>query len=97
MRCSKCHKEETEWDDLCQTCWEAYCSEEWWRLKVWQNGVTREDIRAQQDISDEDIWLDGRDSGRREVYKYLKIYPPDTTSQEILDDLRVYSPFRWVL
>ena len=32
MICSKCGKEEAEWDDLCQMCWEEYCSGEWWRL-----------------------------------------------------------------
>ncbi len=42
--CSKCGKEEAEWDDLCQMCWEAYCSGEWWRLNVWQNGVIKEEI-----------------------------------------------------
>ena len=40
MICSKCGKEKAEWDDLCQMCWEAHCSEEWWRLNVWQNGYT---------------------------------------------------------
>ena len=34
MICSKCGKEEAEWDDLCQMCWEAYCSDEWWRLNA---------------------------------------------------------------
>lgn len=37
----KCGKE-AEWDDMCQECWEAYCSEEWWRLNVWQNGAQEE-------------------------------------------------------
>jgi len=42
--CTKCHKEKAEWlgigdDDLCQECWESYCSAEWWRLNVWQNGA----------------------------------------------------------
>jgi len=37
MICSKCGKEEAEWFDLCQMCWEAYCSEEWWRLNVWES------------------------------------------------------------
>ena len=41
MKCAKCD-EEAEWDDLCQMCWEAYCSEEWWRLNVWQNPTNRE-------------------------------------------------------
>ncbi len=44
MICSECGKEEAEWDDLCQMCWEGYCSDEWWRLNVWQNGVLYEDV-----------------------------------------------------
>ena len=41
--CTKCHKDKAEWfgigdDDLCQLCWEDHCSDEWWRLNVWQNG-----------------------------------------------------------
>ena len=43
MICTKCGKEEAEWvfgdEAYCQLCWEAYCSEEWWRLNVWQNGI----------------------------------------------------------
>ena len=37
MVCTKCHKAEAEWDELCQKCWEAHWFEEWWRLNVWQN------------------------------------------------------------
>ena len=37
--CSRCKKELAEWDDLCQMCWEAHCSEEWWQLNVWQGGI----------------------------------------------------------
>ena len=44
MICSRCGKELAEWifgegEAYCQMCWEAHCSEEWWRLNVWQNGV----------------------------------------------------------
>ena len=45
MICTRCGKELAEWhfgdDHYCQMCWEAHCSEEWWRLNVWQNGVAR--------------------------------------------------------
>ena len=47
--CSKCGKEEAEWDDLCQMCWEEHCSMEWWRLNVWQNPIYREEIRRNRD------------------------------------------------
>ena len=30
MICTECHKEEAEWDNLCQMCWESYCSKLWW-------------------------------------------------------------------
>ncbi len=33
LLCSKCGKEKREWDGLCQMCWEAYCSAEWWRTE----------------------------------------------------------------
>jgi len=29
MLCSKCGKEKAEWIDLCQECWECYCSKQW--------------------------------------------------------------------
>ena len=28
--CTKCGKEPVEVDGLCQMCWEAWCSEQWW-------------------------------------------------------------------
>ncbi len=34
MKCKKCTQEipanELDWDGLCQMCWEAYCSDEYW-------------------------------------------------------------------
>uniref|UniRef100_A0A6H2A241 Uncharacterized protein n=1 Tax=viral metagenome TaxID=1070528 RepID=A0A6H2A241_9ZZZZ len=30
MICTKCNKEEAEWDNLCQDCWESWTSELWW-------------------------------------------------------------------
>jgi len=44
MICSSCGKELAEWifgdEGYCQMCWEAHCSEEWFKYNVWQNGVT---------------------------------------------------------
>ena len=42
MKCCRCTNE-AEWifgeeDSYCQIHWEEHCSEEWWRLNVWQNG-----------------------------------------------------------
>lgn len=50
--CSRCGGK-AEWmgigdEDLCQECWEAHCSEEWWRLNVWQNGVGKVEIREEK-------------------------------------------------
>lgn len=59
--------------------------------------MTDEDIKAQQGVTDEDIWLDGQECGVRKLYEHLKLYPPTTTAQFILDDLREYSLFRGVL
>lgn len=40
-------KKLAEWDfgdeRYCQMCWEAYCSEEWWSLNVFQNGQVAND------------------------------------------------------
>ena len=44
IKCEQCGKEEAAWDGLCQMCWEAYCSKEWWKLNVWQNGATHEEV-----------------------------------------------------
>lgn len=48
MVCSRCGKKPAEWivgdEGYCQMCWEAHCSEEWWRLNIWQNGQVENGI-----------------------------------------------------
>ncbi len=49
-------------------CWEAYCSEEWWRLGVWQGGV----------------WHGGIPKGAKRAEKGVqaRIFPPEVEEVE---------------
>lgn len=52
-QCTACQKEEAEWyfldDAYCQLCWEAYCSEEWWKM-VCGEGVVRQLARLEKKL-----------------------------------------------
>ena len=46
MICTKCGNEQAEWDfddeQLCHDCWEQKCSDMFWDLNVWNNGIVEE-------------------------------------------------------
>jgi len=53
MICTRCGRELAEWiisedEAYCQMCWEAHCSEEWWRLNLWQNRETTERLEDEK-------------------------------------------------
>ena len=50
MICTRCGSKLAEWhfgdEHYCQTCWESHCSEEWWRLGVWQTGMVGNEVES---------------------------------------------------
>jgi len=75
MRLCKCGKE-SEWDDLCQECWEEYCDSEWWRLGVWWNGLPYQIAREESDMNAERLV---------ELMEEYIGYPPHSPKPEWID------------
>jgi len=58
--CSRCGEPHDNWPDdksgmLCQMCWEAHCSEEWWKWMVEIDKFYHENIETRQPIKGNDL------------------------------------------